>query len=122
MHEAEVCGLPDEFSRSAVRNFGDMRRAGEGDVAEAVFAGDYQRPLRTELGHCAGQERSQLRAASAENLVTRAGRIRERAENVEDRANAELLANGGDMLHRWMSERREAEANAKLVEAGFDLR
>ena len=36
--------------------------------------------------------------------------------------SAELLSDRGDVLHRGMGERGEAEAEAELIEAGFDLR
>ncbi|KAG1385144.1 hypothetical protein G6F60_014946 [Rhizopus arrhizus] len=51
-----------------------------------------------------------------------AGRVGQRAEDVEDGAHAHLAAYRRDHLHRRMMDRREHEADAGLLDRGGHLR
>ena len=72
-----------------------------------------ERP-RDELG--------QLRPRHADELARRAGRVRERAQQVEGGADAEIAARHGGVAHRRMKRRREEERDPGLVQASLDDR
>src|SRR5687767_1140210 len=98
-----------------------MSDAGESRVAEAVFAGGDKRSLCPELCYCAGKQGTKLRSSGAQKLIARARRVHERAQDIENRADAQPLAHCCHVLHRWVHEWCEAEADSQFIEASFDL-
>src|SRR3712207_9027131 len=56
----------------------------------------------------------------ADELARRPGRVGERAEEVEDRADGQLLADGDDVARRAVMGGGEHEAEAGLVDAALD--
>ena len=60
------------------------------------------------------------RVRDADQLAPRPGRIRQRTEQVEDRAHRELAAHRDDVARRLVMRRREHEAEASLVDAAPD--
>ena len=73
-------------------------------------------PLGAERGQRLREQRHQLRPAHADQLPRGAGGIRERAEDVEDRPDAELPPHAAERLHRRVERRREQEHEADVVE------
>ena len=120
--ESEIVGMPGEVPHPAGMHLGNARRAIERDFVEAVLAVDDDSPFDAQHRQRLGHERPQLRSADAQQLKRRAGRIRQRAEQVEDRGHAQLLTHVGHVLHRAVQQRRKAEADSQLVQAGFDER
>ena len=114
--DAEVFGLPGEFAEAVSRSPSPTSpRSGEGElpvtsvtcvVPASVTSPRPSSPETTSVrlvpsrAIAPAKQRPQLGPARAEQLVACAGRVHERAEDVEDRANAELLAHRGDVLHR----------------------
>ena len=66
-----------------------------------------------DLGH----HRHERRVVDAEELPLRAGRVRERAEDVEDGADRDLAARTAGVAHRRVQRLGEQEADADLVDA-----
>ena len=117
--------LPFFFSnltRIVTSTFRHLRRAGERDLVQAVAAVDDDAPLGAQHEQGFGEQHPQLGPADAQQLPRRAGRVDERAEEVEDRRHAELRADRGDVPHGFVQQRGEAEADAQLVEAALDNR
>ena len=69
-----------------------MRRRAERDLVHAVLAVDHQRVLGAQALQHAHLDADQVGMEHAHQDVRRAGRVGQRAEDVEDRAHAELLA------------------------------
>ena len=69
----------------------------------------------------AHENADQVRMKHAQQLVWRAGGIGQRAEDIEDGPDAELLAHRRRVLHRAVMARREHEAYARLGYACRDL-
>ena len=70
----------------------DVRGGGRAHLVQAIRGGDYQRAVAAQAGQRAGEH---LEVAGSETPTTwraRAGRVGQRAEEVEDRADGQLLA------------------------------
>ena len=78
--------------------------------------------FRAERGQGAGHQVDQLRPRHADHLPPGAGRVGQRAEQVERRADAQFPAHRPGVAHRRMEGGREEERDARLVEAAFDRR
>ena len=76
-----------------------------------------QTPLGAEILQHLGERLDPLAREHADHLALHAGRIGERAEQIEDRAGAEFDPGRADILHRRMMRRREHEADAGLADA-----
>ena len=76
--------------------------------------------LGAESLECAGHRVDVRRVGDADQLSGRAGRVRQRAEEVEDRANRELAADGNDVAGRLMVGGREHEPEADVLDAPRD--
>jgi hypothetical protein len=61
-----------------------------------------------------------MRGVDADELPPRARRVRQRAEQVEERAQSQRVAHRRDVAHGRVVPRREEEADAALVDAGCD--
>ena len=81
---------------------------------------DQHVPAAEPLQH-AHLDAHQVGVEHAHHLVLRAGRIGERAENVEYRAHPELPAHRRGVLHRAVVVGREHETDAHLVDAARHL-
>ena len=80
-----------------------------------------QHPFGPQLLHDAHEDAYQVRMEYTQQIVWCRSRVGERPQNVEDRAHAELLADGSNVLHGRMVVGREHEADAALGDAGSDL-
>ena len=81
---------------------------------EAAARAETQQRLR--------HQRAQLGAGDADQLVRRAGGIGQRAEDIEDGADADPASDRRDVAHRRVVALREEEAEADLADAGRGLR
>ena len=107
------------ISRSAhvsVDDLADEVRPGRRELVDPAGAVDDERAARAELGQHVGDHGHELRRVDADDLGARAGRVRQRAEHVEDGARRELVPDRPGVLHRGMVRRREHEAEAELVD------
>ena len=120
--EIEVCGSPMEFAEGEI-TFDDegQRFAPEGDFIELAGTADDDGARAAEISEGLGEESGGFMAADAEELVFGGGGVCQRSDEIEDCAEAELFADGGDVFHRGMKEGGEAEAEAELIDAGTDL-
>jgi hypothetical protein len=93
----------------AAADFADARRGGDGDLVETVPAVHHQRVRCTERGEHARHDFDEAFRVDAEDLPLRERGVRERPEDVEDRADAELFAHARDGGHRGMELRCKQE-------------
>ena len=105
----------------AVLQLADHRRRAERDLVHPVLAVDDEHVPAAEALQHAHLDADEVGMEHAEQLVRRAGRIGERAQDVEDRPHAELLAHRRRVLHRAVVRRREHEADAGLRDRLRDL-
>ncbi len=73
--------------------------------------------LGAQLAQHFGQRRDPALGEHAEQLAPGAGRVGERAQQIEQGAQAHLLAHRGDMAHGRMMARRHQETEIVLDEA-----
>ena len=99
----------------------DHPGAAEGELVHAVVGRDDERVLAAEADQGLGDRLLEVPVRDAEELALGAGRVRQRAEEVEDRAHRELLADRHDVRRRLVVLGGEHEAEADLVDAGRDL-
>ena len=71
--------------------------------------------LRTELLQHARQNTAQIAVEHADQLVFRAGRIGHRAQDIENRAEFQCLAHGGDVAHGGVVVLGKHKAHAAFV-------
>ena len=105
--------------------FGHARAARNRDFVQSVAAVHHQRVFRTELLQHARQNAAQIAVEHADELVFRAGGIGHRAQNIENRAESQCLAHGGDVAHGGVVVLGEHEADAafgNLPRNGFGRR
>ena len=114
---AEVLGVDFVFEYFAVLELADHRRRAERDFVHAVAAVDDERVRAAELLQHADVDADQVLVEHADQLVRRARRVGQRAQDVEDRADAQFLAHRSRVLHRRMMVGREHEAHARLGDA-----
>ena len=93
----------------AVVNFSDVRRCGDGNFVEPVAAVHDERVLGAERDEHARKHFDEVIGVDAEHLALGECGVGQRAENVEDRPDAELATDRGDGTHRRMQFRREQE-------------
>ena len=85
----------------------------------------HQRVFRTELLQYARQNAAQIAVEHADQLVFRAGGIGHRAQDIENRAESQCLAYGGDVAHGGVMVLGKHEADAafgNLPRNGFGRR
>ena len=72
------------------------------ELVETAFAVHDEGTPGAELGKRLGEERHERGGVDAEDAVARTGRVRERAEHVENSADPDLLPHWRDEAHRRM--------------------
>ena len=95
-------------------------RAGRGYLVEPVGAVHHPHALGAEIFQNLRQRLRPLLGENPDHLPAHAGRVGERAEQVEDRARAKLGTGRPDILHRRVMRRREHEADPSLGDAARD--
>jgi hypothetical protein len=100
-----------EQAQRPVAPFGDLGLAGGGQL---VHAGPVHRPgaLGAQRPQGLGHRLDEAMGRDADHLALGAGRIGQRAQQVEDGAEAQLLADRRDVLHRPVVRLGEQEADA----------
>ena len=81
---------------------------------------DDERAPGAELGERLREQRHESGGVDAEDAVARTGGVRERAEHVEDGADADLLTHGRDEPHRRVVGPGEHEAEPEVVDRERD--
>src|SRR5919198_1050397 len=99
------------------RDLEQARRLNRAYLAHAVLARYHRRAPAAELPQRAGDHVEIGPVRNADELPLGAGGVRQRSEEVEDRADCELLSHGHDVLGRAMVSRREHEAEADVLYA-----
>src|SRR5947208_1197999 len=84
--------------------------------SRSLTARPSSRETRPERRERVGEQAHELGASDSDELTGRAGRVGQRPERVEDRADAELAADGSELPHRRMERRGEEEDQAGLVQ------
>ena len=94
--------------------FGDLGRTGGGDFVRARRIHAPPRRARRPAGPAPRPAARPSVGEDADQLPLGAGRVGQRAQQIEDRARAQLDARAGDMAHRRMVARRHQEADIAL--------
>ena len=96
------------------------RRGGRrGELVESVVATEHP-CVSAALCEDTGHHRRHPQVGAAHGVRDRAGRVGERAQEVERRRDAELAARHRGVPHRGVEGRREEERDAGLVDQGGD--
>ena len=114
--------MQEEAAHDAVAALRHLGVAGGGDLVEPVGAVGHPRPFGPEVGEGPGEEIGVVGTRHAHQLPGDAGGVRQRAEEVEDGAHAQLAPSRGGMPHRGMERGGEQERDAAGVEAALDHR
>src|SRR5581483_1311232 len=111
--EPELLGVDRALEDAPVlEELARAARSGRRQLVGPVLRVDDERALAARGLERARDEVARPVREDADELPPRARRVHERAEEVEDRADAELLARGGDVLERRVVARREQEGEA----------
>jgi hypothetical protein len=95
-------------------------RRGRAHLVESILAGHYQRPVDPQSRQRARHALQVAGVGDADQLAPRAGRVGQRAEEVEDRPHRQLAAHRDHEARGLMMRRGEHEAEAGLVDAAGD--
>ncbi len=117
---AEVRGIDLALDDASVHDLADEVRPRGRELVDATRAVDDEGAPRSELGEHVSDRRHELGGVDADNLRAGSGRVRERAEHVEDRACRELLAHRRCVAHGRVVGGCEEEAEAELVDRARD--
>ncbi len=82
----------------------------------------YEGAAKAKVGKHAGEDLRERGMEDAEKLGRSAGGVCQRAQDVEDRADADLAADRGDVLHRGVKRLSEEKAHADLIDHLSDAR
>ena len=101
--------------------FGHKCRSRQGDLIKPIRAVHDPDVVRAEILQHLCQWLHPLPREHTDHLARDASRVRQRPEQVEDRAGGEFDAGRADILHRRVVRRREHEADAGLAHTLPDL-
>ena len=118
--DSEVARVDRPLPHRPVDDLADEVRPGRRELVDPVRAVDDERAPRAELRQHLRDRAHELRREHAHHLCPRAGRVRQRAEDVEDSPRRELAPHRRRVLHRRVVRRREEEAEAELVDRARD--
>ena len=91
--------------------------AGQRDFIQTAFAAHDQNMFGAKLLQYAGKNAAQVDVEHAQELVCRAGRIGQRAQDIEDAAESERTADRGNIAHGAVMVGREHKADTGLLDA-----
>ena len=114
--DSELDRVDHALADRAVRDLEDEVRSCRRELVDAVRAVHDECASRVEDGERVGDRARDLRRVDAEHTGACAGRVRQRAEDVEDRARPELAPHRRGVPHRRMVRRREHEPEAERVD------
>src|SRR5438445_540127 len=117
---AQLEWLEPALAHDVATHLPRTRRAARADLVEAVLAMNDEGVLDAELGEDAGDLLPERRRRDAEQHAPHPGGIRERSEDVEDRADPDLSAHRPGVTHRGVVSRREHEPDPRLIDAAHD--
>jgi hypothetical protein len=109
------------FADFAILQLADQGGGAEGNFVETILAMHDQHALGAEALHDAHQDADQIGVENAHQRVGRAGRIGQRAEDVEQGAHPHLAAHRRHVLHGAVMVGREHEAEAGFRDTGGNL-
>ncbi len=96
---------------------GHLRRPAGRDLVHPGMPVDHEHPLGTQAARHLGHDGARLGVVDAEQLPRGTGRVRERAEDVEDGANAHLATGSRRVTHARVQRLGEQEADTALIDA-----
>ena len=99
-----------------VDHLGDKIRPHGGQLVDPTRTVHDEGPRRSEPSQYFGNSPHERRRVDAHHLGPRAGRIRQRAEDVEDRSRRQLRAHRRGVSHGGVMRRGEEKAEAELVD------
>src|SRR5581483_10083131 len=117
--QAELLGLEQVFPDRAVAQLGHPGRTAERNLIQPFEPVHDHRARAAEVFQHLGDHADHLAAVEAEQLVRRHGRIGERPEHIEDRADADVAARLHGVFHRFVKQRREEKTDADFGDARF---
>ncbi len=118
--QAELLRRPFVHRHLALLQFRHERAARRRDLVEAVVSVDDEASLAAEVPEHGGEDRRQGGIVHADELVARAGGVGQRAEQVEDGADADLAPRADGELHRLVEHRRVEESDPGFAQAALD--
>ena len=119
--QAQLLGAQGVDPHRAVAQLGDLARPAEAQLVEAAVAVHDERALGAELQEHMGQGLHPLRGVDADHLAPHPGGVRERPEQVEQGAHAELPARRDGVACGGVVGRGEQEGDADLFSAAREL-
>lgn len=114
--EAEVLGRNFVSANGTAADFGDVRFGAERNFVEAIGAVDDESAFDSELRESAREKLGVMRRGDADDLRGGFGRIGERAEKIENGANAKSAASGNRVFHRGVNRGRKKKTDANLFD------
>ena len=120
--ESELLRIEFVFTHYAVLQFANHGRCAEGNFVETILAPYHHDVVGAEPLHDVHLDADQVGMEHAHQGVRRAGRIGERAEDVEEGAHAQFLAHRCHVLHGRVMIGREHETHAGRLQAFGHLR
>ena len=117
MGEAEIVGVPGERRDPTLLDPEDAGRPGEGDLVEAIGAGDDRRAARPEAGQGLGHQVGLPLSRDADELEPGTGGVDQRPEQVEEGPERQLAADGRREPEGGVEPGREEEREAQLGQA-----
>ena len=114
--EAEILRRNFVRANRAGVEFGDVCFGTERNFVEAVGAVDNECALDSELRESTREKFGVMRRRNADDLCGGSGRIGERAEKIENGANAKSAARGNRVFHRGVNRGRKKKTDADLFD------
>jgi hypothetical protein len=118
--ESEILGDDRVAANSAVAEFGDVGLAGDGNFVHAVRAVDDEGAADAEFAKRESERLGEFRGGDADELRGGPGGIRERTEEIENRADAEIAARVDGVFHGRVHGGSEKEADADFFDGAAD--
>ncbi|MNC08204.1 hypothetical protein D3C75_557840 [compost metagenome] len=118
---AQIFRLDPIFGDLVVFQLGNKSRRGETELVQTIFRMHYQHMFAAQTLQDLGQWPAQRRSEHAHYLMFHTGRIRKRAEHVEQRTQAKIAARTGGVLHGLVVGLGKHETDANVVDAARHL-
>ena len=118
---AEIFRLDPIFSDLVVLQLCDEGRRGKTELVQTVLRMHYQHMFAAQALQDFGQWPAQRGRKHAHHLMFDTGRIRKRAEHVEQRTQAEIATRAGGVFHRLVVSLGKHETDADVVDATGNL-
>jgi len=116
--QSEIFGRDSVAAHRAIAQLGDVRFSADGNFIQAVGTVNDQGALHTQLAESLCDEFGEARVIHANDLRGGSGGISERAEQIKNRAHAQLATRWNRISRGSVHRRSVEEADADLVD-GF---